>query len=121
MQVELSSRGLHRYFYFGATPLPYTGVALSSHPIPKEAIVSGFQAILSGTGSLSATIIIEASAEEDTIRGLKNNWLQLGTITLSDVTVLTDGFSTFANWVGVRARVSAISGTGAKVEVLMCM
>lgn len=122
MQVELAVRKIAHYFHFGTPLLPYTTVTVSSHPIPKEGSVSGYQAILSNTaGACSATIVIEATAEEDTAKGIKNNWLTLGTITLSDSTVLTDGFSTFSSWGVVRARVTAIAGTGAKVEVIQCM
>ena len=72
----------------------------------------------SATGSVSAstgavTVVIEVS--NDSV-----GWITLGTITLSlGVSATSDGFSAFAAWAFVRAKVSDISGTGATVTVTM--
>jgi len=82
--------------------------------VPKAAPKSAFQATVVGTGAVAATVVIEGSNDG-------TNWVAttLGTITLSGTTSATDGFTTDAPWMYVRARVTAISGTGATVTVLM--
>jgi hypothetical protein len=71
-----------------------------------------FQATVAGTGAVGATVIIECSNDD-------GNYLTLGTITLSGTTSASDGFVSVANWMCVRARLTAISGTGAAVSVAM--
>lgn len=71
-----------------------------------------FHAVEVGTGTVTATVIIEVSNNDA-------NWLTLGTITLSATTTAQDGFSSAAPWSFVRARVSAITGTGATINVFM--
>lgn len=71
-----------------------------------------FQAAVAGTGVVSATVVIEVSND-----GI--NFITLGTITLSGTNVASDGFTTNAAWQYSRARVSAISGTGATVNAVM--
>jgi len=82
--------------------------------IYKDSPYSTFQATVVGTGTVSATINIEVSLDG-------TNWCSTvaGTITLSGTTSATDGFTTSASWKYVRANVTAISGTGATVTVLM--
>jgi hypothetical protein len=72
--------------------------------------VRTFTAGVTGTGSVSATVVIEVSA----VNGL---WSTFRTITLSGTTSAVDGFYANAPWPFVRARVTAISGTGATVNV----
>ena len=72
-----------------------------------------FQAVGTTTaGAGAATIVIEVT---------NNNtwpWITLGTITLVlGTTATSDGLAMLAGWKYVRARLSAISGTGAKVSV----
>lgn len=62
----------------------------------------------SGTGA--ATVNIEVSNDG-------NNWLNLGTITLTiGTTETSDGFAFDATWAYVRGNVTSISGTGASVS-----
>lgn len=64
-----------------------------------------------GSGSGAATIIIEVRNSE------QSDWHTMATITLIlSTTVTGDGFSSSAAWRYVRARLSAISGTGAAVS-----
>lgn len=70
-----------------------------------------YQATVSGTGAVSATVVIEASIDG-------GSWLTLSTITLSGTTSASDGFVAAGGWPNVRARVSAISGTSATVNVV---
>ncbi len=80
----------------------------------KDAPQSAFQATVQGTGAVTATVVIEASLDN-------LFWIAtpLGTITLSGTTSASDGFTTDAPWKYVRARITAISGTGAGVTVDM--
>lgn len=65
----------------------------------------------SGTGS--ATITVEVSVD-------KVNWITMGTITLTlATTASSDGFASDAAWPYVRGNVTAISGTGASVNLWM--
>lgn len=78
----------------------------------KDAPNSVFQATVVGTGAVSATVVIECSLDNV-------NWCQtaLGTITLSGTNSASDGFTTNASWKYIRARISAVSGTSATVNV----
>jgi hypothetical protein len=82
----------------------------------KDSPYSTFQATVTGTGAVAATVDIEATNQVDA-NGAPTNWCEtsLGTITLSGTTSSTDGFTTTAPWKWVRAVVSNISGTGATV------
>ena len=115
--VYLKSGEQPRYFRFSAGN--YATGTEASTAVYKESPYSSFQAIASGTGAVAATVAIQVSNEEDTGIGTKSNWITIGTITLSGTTTATDGFTTLAPWSFVRASVSGVSGTGAKVEVIM--
>lgn len=71
-----------------------------------------FQANVVGTGAVTGTVVIEVSNDG-------TNVVTLGTITLSGTTTAVDGFASDAQWLFVRARVSAVSGTGATINVFM--
>lgn len=79
---------------------------------PAQSGEKVFQASVSGTGAVSATVVIEGS-NDPTVLG----WVEIGTITLSGTTTDTDGFAHQAAWGYYRANVDAISGTGAAVTV----
>lgn len=96
-----------------------TAVPTNGTPVYKDSPYASFQGIVTGTGAVTATILIQASNEEATYLGTKANWITIGTITLSGTTTATDGFTTIAPWRYMRTSVTAISGTGATVEVLM--
>lgn len=80
----------------------------------KDAPKATFQAIVSGTGAVTATVTIEYSND-----GVNACSTVGGTITLSGTTSSTDGFTSDAPWKYVRANVTAVSGTGATVQVYM--
>ncbi len=69
-----------------------------------------FQGVVTGTGSVTATVLVEVSND-------KTNWLTLGTITLSGTTTASDGFAADAPWAWVRGNVTALTGTGAAVAL----
>tara|TARA_R110002126_G_scaffold141146_5_gene286057 strand:+ start:1615 stop:1977 length:363 start_codon:yes stop_codon:yes gene_type:complete len=92
------------------TAVPTYGTA-----VYKDSPTATFQASVTGTGAVTATVVMQVSNEEATYLGTTSNWITLGTITLSGTTTATDGFTTDAPWRYVRAGVTAISGTGATV------
>lgn len=51
-----------------------------------------------------------------------NDWITIGTITLTlGTTSTTDGFVSIAAWENVRGNITAISGTGASVNLYMAL
>lgn len=78
----------------------------------KESAKATYQATVTGTGAVSATVKVQVSNDD-------SNWIDLGTITLSGTTSDTDGFSSDAPWAYRRGNVTAISGTGAAVTLAM--
>jgi hypothetical protein len=71
-----------------------------------------FQAVVSGTGAVTASLTIDASLDNV-------NFITIGRIDLTGTTSATDGFSAYANWAFYRANLTAITGTSALVTVLM--
>lgn len=66
-------------------------------------------------GAGAATILVQGSNDN-------SNWVTLGTITLTlATTVSNDGFVAFSPWPWIRGNVSAISGTGASVNLTVGM
>lgn len=85
------------------------GSALSMNSAHFTAQASG----LTTAGSGAATIKIQVSNNG-------SDWIDLGTITLTLATSSSsDGLAAFAAWAYVRANVTAISGTGASVTVVV--
>jgi hypothetical protein len=95
-------------------PEPGTTSGTGTSPwINKDSPHTSYQAVVSGTGVVSSTVVIEYS--NDGINALSTVG---GTITLSGTTVNSDGFvSSSAPWKFHRARVTTISGTGATLQV----
>jgi hypothetical protein len=114
--VFIKSGEQPRYFAFSG--VTSTAVTAASTPTFKESPYGAFQAIVTGTGSVSATILIQVCNQEDTFNGVKANWITMGTITLAGTTTATDGFTTVCPWRYVRANVTAISASSV-VEVIM--
>ena len=88
----------------------------------KDCPQASFQGTVIGTGAVTATIVVDCSdhSSDGTIDGTVYwNATALGTITLSGTTSNADGFDTNATWKFVRARLTAISGTGAKAYCKM--
>lgn len=93
-------------------PEPGVTTTVTGGGLYKDSPNATYQAVVSGTGAVTATVVIDVSNDNA-------NWLDtvMGTITLSGTTSDSDGFTTNAPWKYVRARVTAISGTGATVQV----
>lgn len=76
-------------------------------------LARSFQAVVTGTGAVSATVLIEVSNDG-------TNWVTLATLSPSGTTSATDGAAVqVVAWSYVRARITAISGTSAAVTVGM--
>lgn len=88
---------------------PVIGDQTRTRPVKKT-----IQAVGKTTaGAGSATIYIEVSNNQ-------GDWITAGIITLTlGTTQVTDGFEINASWLWIRARLSALSGTGALVSVHM--
>lgn len=82
-----------------------TAIEMNSH-------AQTFQASITGTGAVTATVVVEVSNDG-------SNYLTLGTITLSGTDSDSDGFASSAAWTFVRGNVTAISGTSAAVTLTM--
>ena len=85
-----------------------TAVSTGAAQYTKQQRQTTVSATVAGTGAVSATVQVEVSNT-----GAK--WVVLGTITLSGTTEATDGFGVDVRWPYTRAKVTAISGTGAAV------
>lgn len=86
-----------------------TGEAVRTRPIKKSIQCVGKTS--SGTGA--ATVYIEVSNNQI-------DWHTAGIFSLSlTTTQISEGFTIDAPWLWTRARISALSGTGAKVSVFM--
>ena len=82
--------------------------------IYKDSPFATFQATVTGTGAVTATVLIEGSND-----GVYWCSTPLATITLSGTTSSSDGFTTQAPWKFIRANATSISGTGANIQVYM--
>jgi hypothetical protein len=81
----------------------------------KDTVNTTVQGTVTGTGAVTATIIIEVSNDGTNAVGTS-----AGTITLSGTTTASDGFVMNAGWKFIRARVTALTGTGAAAFVKIC-
>lgn len=84
--------------------------AISSAVEPRVESNWTYQATITGTGAISATVIIEVSNDG-------KGWLTFGTLSPASTDLATDAISGNASWAMHRARLTAISGTGASVNV----
>lgn len=76
-----------------------------------RATVSAYGTTSSGSGSASITIYVSNSG---------NAYISAGTISLTlGTTAVEDGFAIDAAWTFIKADVTAISGTGATVSVII--
>lgn len=67
------------------------------------------------SGAGSVTVLIQVTNDPT-----KTVWITAGTIALTlSTSVSTDGFALNSKWDFIRGNVSAISGTGARVSLLM--
>ncbi len=100
---------------FNLYPDPGVTTTTTGNTVIKDSPFATFQANVVGTGTVSATVVIDCSND-----GVYWCTTPLATITLTAATTSsTDGFTTQAPWKYVRARVTAISGTNATVTVFM--
>lgn len=73
-----------------------------------------FQCVGSTTAGVGASTVTVQVSNDNT------NWLTVGTVSLTlSTTETSDGFAMDAPWAFVRGNVTAISGTGGSVSLLM--
>lgn len=86
----------------------------------KDSPYSTFQATVTGTGAVTATVTIQCTNQVNA-SGEPTNWCTtpLGTIVLTGTTSTSDGFTTAAPWKYVRAVLSNLTGTGAVATCTM--
>lgn len=75
---------------------------------------TAYQGIVTGTGAVTATIDVYGSND-----GSNAIETKLGTITLSGSDAVSDGFVDVAPWKYHKGVVSNLTGTGARVQVLV--
>lgn len=116
--VYLKSGEQPRYFAFSGGVTGATGATVSN-PIYKESPLAAFQVIVTGSGTVGATVGIQVSNEEATGQGVNSNWITMGTISVTGSTAATDGFTTVSPWRFVRLNVTGVTGTSATVAAIM--
>ncbi len=79
-------------------------------PIGKDRSYS-IVAVADAGANASASIAIEVSNDN-------NNWVELGSITFSDVndTPITNGLTSSTSWLSIRANVTSITGSGMTIN-----
>lgn len=80
--------------------------------VPTGIPIRTYSASVTGTGTVSATVIVYGSNDGQ-------NWNDLGTITLSGSNSAMDGFPSIAPWEYVKADLTTITGTNAIVNASM--
>ena len=97
--VYIKSGDQPRAFIFGNQVVPQTGTTTVqvSLPIYKESVFSSFQAIVQGTGTVSATVALQVTNDDNTGRGfILNNMNAPGSlVTTNATTVLTSQGNNF--------------------------
>jgi len=83
-----------------------------SAAVPLNSGNKTFQATVVGSGAVTATVVVEVS--NDGIGWIADS---VSTLSLSGTNVASAGFTNDQPWVFARARVTAISGTGAAITV----
>lgn len=109
MNVQLTNGRVRNMF--GPDDTPVTTNATGTW-IPKVGPYTTYQAVITGTGTVSATVTIQVSND-----GVNPVNTSAGVITLSGSSGFSDGFTTAAPWGWHRAVVSSITGTSAAVQV----
>lgn len=89
-----------------ATANGFIGSAVQAQFINKMSI----QSYVTGTGSVSATVVVEGSNND-------SDWVPITTLTMSGTSRASDGGVLETFFQQIRARVTAISGTSASVSV----
>lgn len=88
-----------------------TGAGSSVKPVGSNRTFQAHGTTTAGAGA--ATVLVQVSNND-------SDWITLGTISLTLATTSSsDGFASDAPWKHVRGNVSAISGTGASVTLVM--
>lgn len=68
---------------------------------------------VTGTGSVGATVDVQVSNFPD------GPWLLLGQLVCSGTTTAANGLALEAHWAYIRANVTALTGTGATLDIIL--
>lgn len=83
----------------------------TSNVLSRPGNVWNYQASISGSGAVSATVTVEVSNDG-------NNWLTFGTMSLSGTNSDTDNVAGDAPWAVHRVTIASLTGTSAAVTVI---
>ncbi len=96
------------------TLLTTTGTATGTELTTGNNDQRTFQAVCTGSGSVTATVILEGSLD-------KTNWVTIATLSLSGTAPQTSSYEHTSAWTYIRARTSGVSGTSATVNVYVAL
>jgi hypothetical protein len=71
-----------------------------------------YEVILAGTGAITATCVVEGSLNGE-------NWEPIVTFTVTGSDLVTDYYKSFTQWIFTRGNITGITGTSAKLTLLM--
>jgi len=86
------------------------GTGISANTTVASVAASGNSLTLSQTATLT---------QSSTLWFYNTNWVQIATITLNATSPATDGVNVQSSWRYFRANVTAITGTGASLQILL--
>lgn len=93
-----------------------TGATVLLQSVASKATTWTHSATVTGTGAVSATVVIEASNDTTGVTG----WFLLCTLSPSGSTEATDALTGISASYAIRHRVTAVAGTSAVVAVTSC-
>ncbi len=96
------------------TLLTATGTATGTELTTGNNDQRTFQAVCTGSGSVTATVTLEGSLD-------KTNWVTIATLSLSGTAPQTSSYEHTSAWTYIRARTSGVSGTSATVNVYVAL
>lgn len=88
-----------------------TATATGSAMLASQRQARTFQATVSGTGAVTATLVLDVSNDPN------DGWIPALTFTLSGTTTTTDGASLAPVWPYIRGRITGITGTAAVAKL----
>ena len=96
------------------TLLTATGTATGTELTTGNNDQRTFQAVCTGSGSVTATVTLEGSLD-------KTNWVTIATLSLSGTAPQTSSYEHTSAWTYIRARTSGVTGTSATVNVYVAL
>lgn len=93
-------------------PLPTGSTTAATQPAP-DALIWTHQLIVTGTGAVTATAVLEGTNDPTGVNG----WQTIATLSASGTTSASDSVVAQHTWAQLRARSTALTGTGAAAVV----